>query len=887
MAPTRLASLIAPVADRQRAVSEIRRALSSPNVFGAVVVGKPGVGKSILLKDVLDETGFTELVIHIRGTSLSAGQPLSALAFLLNEFGLAADLQHSSIVESLTDHLQEMANGEQAIMVVDNADILDAESAEILAQLALNRSAKVLAACRDLLHCPPSFRTLWLEDALLRVDLDKLSLSEAQELLELALHGRVSRTAVLALWEDSTGNARLLQLLVHDFVASGKIVLHGDVWVLCRGALKVSQATADAVMAHLGPLTGRQMALLEVLALAGSVPLALIADLGSLQDLDRLRDAGAIDLERDLQQSVRPGRLVGAVVRERVGAFSRVQHLQRLEDAHTGDGPPPIDPVRYVEWLAECGRPVTAAIGLRGMTAANDDDDPETALRISAVLSADTGSGGSVGQERPFLLLETARARLGLEDDASAATVIEEFPAAARSLLTPQEMEFLQRPENQPVQVLIKVARALLSRHVSTPAEAANLPANAAAEHSIFLAKMERAASEGRYELVRGALEEGRLDWGSACPEMEIQRKALLAFTCAVTDRQHEALAFAGEVQASLQHLALSAPVRAHLLYRVELIHMITGYVHPAPGNPELGPQIVSADGTAGELTEGIVHALHGRADDALALLTSALAQLHMFDRFRLRPGAAAATAYCHALRGEFEKVRPLLSQLEAFEGAAQSGLPAFGLRYFRALTLALLGSNSEARRLLRDQAEQEREAGRFGLELIARSAVVRLGDRTAAPELLAAAGRTQGPFANLCTLIGGGLSSQKPELLLEAASTAEAGGNLALASDIRRLLHGIAVTSGDRLLTRKVQRGIARSGARPVQSIAGAQLNLLTPREREVANMAKSGLSNKEIAEQLHVSIRTVEGHLYQIYVKVGVGNRSDLLAALDGEAS
>ncbi|BAS13389.1 putative HTH-type transcriptional regulator Mb0914c [Arthrobacter sp. Hiyo8] len=41
---------------------------------------------------------------------------------------------------------------------------------------------------------------------------------------------------------------------------------------------------------------------------------------------------------------------------------------------------------------------------------------------------------------------------------------------------------------------------------------------------------------------------------------------------------------------------------------------------------------------------------------------------------------------------------------------------------------------------------------------------------------------------------------------------------------------------------------------------------------------MASQGLSNKEVANQLQVSVRTVEGHLYQIFTKMGISSRSEL---------
>ena len=56
-----------------------------------------------------------------------------------------------------------------------------------------------------------------------------------------------------------------------------------------------------------------------------------------------------------------------------------------------------------------------------------------------------------------------------------------------------------------------------------------------------------------------------------------------------------------------------------------------------------------------------------------------------------------------------------------------------------------------------------------------------------------------------------------------------------------------------------------------------------LSRREREVALLAGQGLSSKDIAAQLFLSVRTVDNHLQRAYAKLGVTNRSELGAVLD----
>ncbi len=50
-----------------------------------------------------------------------------------------------------------------------------------------------------------------------------------------------------------------------------------------------------------------------------------------------------------------------------------------------------------------------------------------------------------------------------------------------------------------------------------------------------------------------------------------------------------------------------------------------------------------------------------------------------------------------------------------------------------------------------------------------------------------------------------------------------------------------------------------------------------LSDRELEIIRLAAKGLTNKEIAENLHLSYRTIEGHLRDIFNKLGVGSRTE----------
>jgi DNA-binding NarL/FixJ family response regulator len=72
-----------------------------------------------------------------------------------------------------------------------------------------------------------------------------------------------------------------------------------------------------------------------------------------------------------------------------------------------------------------------------------------------------------------------------------------------------------------------------------------------------------------------------------------------------------------------------------------------------------------------------------------------------------------------------------------------------------------------------------------------------------------------------------------------------------------------------------------------PASTRFPSDLSGIKPQEWRIAQLAASGLTNKQIGEQMHVSHRTVGSALYQLFPKLGVASRAGLrnaLQALDG---
>jgi NarL family two-component system response regulator LiaR len=108
-----------------------------------------------------------------------------------------------------------------------------------------------------------------------------------------------------------------------------------------------------------------------------------------------------------------------------------------------------------------------------------------------------------------------------------------------------------------------------------------------------------------------------------------------------------------------------------------------------------------------------------------------------------------------------------------------------------------------------------------------------------------------------------------------------EAGAAGYLLKDVRTrdLIEAIrAVNAGESVLhpviARKVVDRFARSQGEPSEESA---LDRLTQREMEVLRLAAKGMSNKDIAQELALSVRTVQGHLQNIFDKMHVGSRTE----------
>lgn len=116
---------------------------------------------------------------------------------------------------------------------------------------------------------------------------------------------------------------------------------------------------------------------------------------------------------------------------------------------------------------------------------------------------------------------------------------------------------------------------------------------------------------------------------------------------------------------------------------------------------------------------------------------------------------------------------------------------------------------------------------------------------------------------------------------LTDRAETWRALGRRTEAREGLNTAADLAEACGSPAVRRRIATALEAIGDRPRRSVAlGAES--LTASERRVASLAVAGRTNRDIAQELFVSPKTVENHLGRVYSKLGIGNRRELAGAL-----
>jgi DNA-binding CsgD family transcriptional regulator len=203
-------------------------------------------------------------------------------------------------------------------------------------------------------------------------------------------------------------------------------------------------------------------------------------------------------------------------------------------------------------------------------------------------------------------------------------------------------------------------------------------------------------------------------------------------------------------------------------------------------------------------------------------------------------------------------------------------GITSPGVLSWRSdLALLLAGDHpEESRRLAEDELDHARAAGLRVAEGVALRGLAALeSDDSRIDRLQASADALEGTFSKL---------EHARSLVELGASLTEAGKP----RDARPLLLQAldqAHRCGAQPLAERARASAVAAGARPRRPrLTGVEA--LTPTELRVARLASEGLSNREIAQALFVTTKTVADHLAASYRKLGIERREGLTKALAG---
>ena len=249
-------------------------------------------------------------------------------------------------------------------------------------------------------------------------------------------------------------------------------------------------------------------------------------------------------------------------------------------------------------------------------------------------------------------------------------------------------------------------------------------------------------------------------------------------------------------------------------------------------------------------------------------------------------------TAPLAGLTGALGMAGDATSARQTFVKMAAARQPAFvylkpDVLLAQAWVAAAEGGVSEALIQARQAAEVAASQHQPAVEVLALHTAVCFGDRTVAERLAQLATQVDGPRAGAAAAHAAALAADDGAALHAASVQLEQIGALLLAAD--------AAAQAATVHTRQGRRGSAQTatsrahylaqaceGARtPALASLAAPLPL-TDREREIVTLAAGGLSNRDIAQRLVVSVRTVENHFYRASTKLGTTDRAELAALL-----
>ncbi len=865
-----------PLTGRRAEVERLDAMLADRDRTGVVLAGPPGVGKTRLAIECLElATTRGYATARVLASRAAAGIPLGAIAPLLPEPGSAGP-GPADLLRWARGEIAKLGGGRRLALLVDDVHLLDDTSAALVGQIVVAGDAFVVATLRSGESSPDAVLDLWKNELVERVELRPLDEAAIGDLLVASLDGPVEVGTLHRLASATAGNVLYLRELVLAALDGGALVEEGGVWRLV-GELGMSTRLVELVEARLGRLSDEERAVLEMLAYGEPLGVAVLETAhgaGVLESLEGRRLVEVVSEGRRLDARLAHP-LYADVLRTRAPALRARAASRALADALEATGARRReDGLRYATWRTDSGGEVDAGVMLRAAERARQLWDLALAERL-ALTAAEQGAGFG------------ARLLLGQ------LAVLQGRPHEAEdilSLLADEAADDAQRATVANLRInnlLIGLGRPAEAVAVAEAAEAAledrhwNDHVRVARAQTLFATGLTRRCLEVVDQVLPRA--QG-VNLVNACSiaSLAMTQAGRLNEALDVADRGHAAhLAEAGA--------AVALPDYAYVIARgVALAN--TGRLAEAEeladGERRLAARTGSVDAQANiallqcwtSLLQGRVASAARDASEAVTLFRSL--QWPAYLRFSL-----AHLAHARALGGDPEGAAAALAALDALgiPDTAVCGALVLESRGWVAISAA---NHGIGRALLIDAADLAADRGDLTLEASALHSLARAGDTTAADRLALVASVVEGELVqarlgharaladdDVGRLVEVSRSFEQMGALLYAAEAAAAGVSARRAGRSRR---SAALERQAAALARRCQGAMTPALMR-IETQA-----LLTARELEVAGLAAAGSPNREIAQLLHVSVRTVETQLQRVYQKLGVHRREELPDAL-----
>lgn len=877
---------------RARLVEDIVAALDESGGFGVMIVGAAGMGKTAVARSVLKRLNWTAPVLRITGGPSLRSIPFGALAPYLHTLSVADAGSPVAVLRAVLGHLTGESTGRTQhppLLVIDDAHELDSSSSALLAQLVSARRAKVLVMSRDVTTAPVEFRSLGADGLLARFDLAPLDPDAVSALSSQLLGGPVLTGTAHTLALTTGGNPLFLRALLEQGPGEGYLGRHDGVWRQVTERPMLSPRLRDLVRSQLRLRSAADLEALETVALAEPIALDTVVRCVDADALNRLRD------DRLIAVGPGPGAPVsvehplhGEVLRSQVPA-ARSTAIRRKVLAATEPGSQSLEGfLRMVVWGLDCGVPPDDRELLEAATVANGLRDSDVALRTARAVSAPGLRGRA--------LIEIARVHARRGDLAYAREVVDDalrrctdLRLAKDATLLSQELKLSSLASYEDLREDVDRWRSLIARVELQ--EGARLPAEevARAQLGCRILECRVLVLQGRFAGIEDELRD--LIAGSrGTPEAHVGAMIVLAELLGNMGRPVDASAFSAAALDSID-----AAGAALLGYRefaaAQHVLALCGRGQEAEAKAVLQAysrvqpcSIVYLAGWS-DVIDGHTALREGRNREARSRFLLALQALRGSDATHVTTLLTGLAAYACALAGDTAGAAALV---DAFEGTPEQGSRAMtvGGRIFVTATAALLGDVPGATAELVSIAAEAEAAQMKQWAVTALRLSLLLGNTDSVGPLTDVLQDFQGACTTGLLDFAVAAGTKDADAMVAAATAGGAHGDVAFEYAGLSVALQLAGEQGSSRSARAIQRRLVTLGKRwegpvppaLVSASAAETTSRLTPTERTIVALVNEGYSNREIADAKNVSVRTVEGHLYRIFAKLGVNRREDL---------